>query len=80
MKTVYILGAGFSVEAGAPTQAKILSKAFELHNNNHSIFDERKFSTFKRFLKNQLNWTPICAVMLNPERPEKPEPEQKEAA
>lgn len=55
MKTVYILGAGFSVEAGAPTQAKILSKAFELHNNNHSIFDERKFSTFKRFLKNQLN-------------------------
>jgi putative transposase len=26
------------------------------------------------------DWTPIGAVMLNPERPEKPEPEQKEAA
>ena len=31
MKTVYILGAGFSVEAGAPTQNKIISEAYRLY-------------------------------------------------
>ena len=33
-----------------------------------------------RWSRTTRNWAPIGAVMLNPERPEKPEPEQKEAA
>ncbi|MDH1575068.1 hypothetical protein [Pseudomonas sp. GD03746] len=55
MKTVYILGAGFSVEAGAPTQAAILERAFELYAQQPNVFDFEKFSIFKKFLKDQLN-------------------------
>lgn len=57
MKTVYILGAGFSVEAGAPTQLKILPEAFRLHKLKPSNFDEERYSTFIKFLKEQLNFT-----------------------
>ncbi|WP_166388011.1 hypothetical protein [Polaribacter sp. 11A2H] len=57
MKTVYILGAGFSVEAGAPIQLKILQEAFRLHKLNPSDFEEQRFSIFINFLKEQLNFT-----------------------
>ena len=57
MKTVYILGAGFSVEAGAPTQLNILREAFRLHEIDRNYFDERRFSLFTRFLKDQLNFS-----------------------
>ena len=57
MKTVYILGAGFSVEAGAPTQAEIMKEAFRLYNRDPHIFKTDEFSIFKDFIQNQLN---IC--------------------
>lgn len=55
MKTVYILGAGFSVEAGAPTQAKLTSEAFRLSSKNPDNFNLERFKDFKEFLLNQLN-------------------------
>ncbi|MFT2092154.1 hypothetical protein [Paraglaciecola sp. 2405UD69-4] len=55
MKTVYILGAGFSVEAGAPTQAAIMKEAFRLYDRDPKIFKAEEFSLFKGFLQNQLN-------------------------
>ncbi|MDI3414790.1 hypothetical protein [Pantoea sp. V106_11] len=55
MKTVYILGAGFSVEAGAPTQQNIISKAFQLNEENEQYFDVEKFNIFKNFIVEQLN-------------------------
>jgi len=54
MKTVYILGAGFSVEAGAPTQAAIIPQAFKLYETNSSYFDKKRFSEFTNFIKEQL--------------------------
>jgi len=54
MKTVYILGAGFSVEAGAPTQATIIPEAFRLYKANPSDFDENRFSDFTEFIQKQL--------------------------
>src|SRR6185295_11596740 len=36
-KTVYILGAGFSVPAGAPSQQEIMSGIFQLPNSNLQI-------------------------------------------
>lgn len=55
MKTVYILGAGFSVEAGAPTQAAIIREAFRLHKSNAQNFDGTRFDEFISFIKEQLN-------------------------
>lgn len=55
MKTVFILGAGFSVDAGAPTQASLISKAIKLHQENPSNFDAQRFDRFRDFLVNQLN-------------------------
>ncbi|MCA2016264.1 hypothetical protein LDJ79_09095 [Vibrio tritonius] len=56
MKTVYVLGAGFSAEAGAPTQKKIISEAFRLQAQSHDHFrDQRMFMLFKEFLTSQLN-------------------------
>lgn len=55
MKTVYVLGAGFSVDAGAPTQAAIIREAFRLHRDFPSKYDEAKFSEFTDFIKVQLN-------------------------
>ena len=55
MKTVYILGAGFSVDAGAPTQEELISEAFRLHALNRDHFDKDKFQVFEDFLLNQLN-------------------------
>ncbi|MDH2078129.1 hypothetical protein [Pseudomonas atacamensis] len=55
MKTVYILGAGFSVEAGAPTQAAIIREAFRLHTSNPANFEQNKFEEFTCFIEQQLN-------------------------
>lgn len=55
MKTVFILGAGFSVDAGAPTQANLISKAIKLHEENPDNFDSNRFDSFRDFLVNQLN-------------------------
>ena len=55
MKTVYILGAGFSVEAGAPTQAAIIREAFDLYKADQNNFDLEKFEEFTNFLRDQLN-------------------------
>lgn len=57
IKTVYILGAGFSVGAGAPVQANILPEAFRLYQQNSGYFDEERFATFVDFLKVQLNFS-----------------------
>lgn len=54
MKTVYILGAGFSVEAGAPTQKAIIREAFRLKNGGF-YYETEKFEVFTDFLKVQLN-------------------------
>ena len=55
MKTVYILGAGFSVEAGAPMQSAIMREAFRLNAKYPGQYDERKFQVFTDFLRDQLN-------------------------
>ena len=57
MKTVYVLGAGFSVEAGAPTQLNILPEAMRLFNESPAQFDEDKFLVFMNFLTGQLGYT-----------------------
>jgi hypothetical protein len=55
MKTVYVLGAGFSVDAGAPTQAAIIREAFRIYQKSPNCYNESKFSEFTGFLKDQLN-------------------------
>lgn len=55
IKTVYVLGAGFSIEAGAPSQEKIVSKIFEIHEREPIFFGEKKIAKFKSFLQNTLN-------------------------
>jgi NAD-dependent SIR2 family protein deacetylase len=55
IKTVYILGAGFSIEAGAPSQEKLVSKIFEIHENEPYVFGDKKIEKFRSFLKTTLN-------------------------
>jgi len=55
MKTVYVLGAGFSVEAGAPTQAAIIPEAFRLKSEKPNSFDNEMFEAFTNFISSQLN-------------------------
>lgn len=55
MKTVYVLGAGFSCRAGAPMQANLIKEAFNLYNRKPDLFNEDKFKCFNDFLSNQLN-------------------------
>lgn len=55
MKTVYVLGAGFSIDAGAPAQNAIIREAFKLHRKCPDCYDATKFSEFTCFLKDQLN-------------------------
>lgn len=50
MKTVYILGAGFSKDAGAPLQNKIIEEIFNKKNHLNS----HHFDRFEEFLTNQL--------------------------
>jgi hypothetical protein len=56
MKVVFVLGAGFSVEAGAPVQAKLLTEAIRLRQENSSDYDDKRFSIFKSFLTEQLGY------------------------
>lgn len=50
MKIVYILGAGFSKDAGAPLQNKIIEEIFK----NQVALDKDHFNRFKEFLTHQL--------------------------
>jgi hypothetical protein len=54
-KTVYILGAGFSMDANAPSQERIVEKIFELHNINPLNFNHGCVDEFKSFLTNSLS-------------------------
>lgn len=53
-KTVYVLGAGFSIEAGAPSQENLVHKIFNLHKKNSKNFHDGCFDTFVNFLTNTL--------------------------
>lgn len=53
-KTVYIIGAGFSVEAKAPSQEKLVQKIFEVHNANPEVFKENRITEFIEFLNETL--------------------------
>lgn len=54
-KTVYILGAGFSMDAGAPSQEKLVEKIFEIHNSDPNVFTYGSVNRFKNFLTDTLN-------------------------
>lgn len=53
-KTVYILGAGFSKEANAPSQEELVKKIFEIANSNSYEFEDGSISKFKDFLTKTL--------------------------
>lgn len=55
VKTVYVLGAGFSIEAGAPSQENIVSKIFEINEKDPSFFNVKKINQFIDFLNLTLN-------------------------
>ncbi len=50
MKTVFILGAGFSKGAGAPMQYEIVRDIFEIAENYPYEFEEGKLEKFRNFL------------------------------
>jgi hypothetical protein len=52
-KTVFILGAGFSKTAGAPSQGEIMNAIFALPNHIDGVLDAR--DCFRDFLLNELN-------------------------
>lgn len=52
IKTVYILGAGFSIPGGGPSQSEIISEIWKLPNDGDTGAHKR---TFKRFLQQKLN-------------------------
>lgn len=55
-KIVYVLGAGFSMDAHAPSQAALVKKIFETHNNEPHIFEDRTaIEKFKAFLTETLD-------------------------
>lgn len=54
-KTVFILGAGFSISAGAPSQEKLVEKIFEIHKTNPGIFKRGSVRRFERFIRDTLN-------------------------
>ncbi|MFY8097264.1 MAG: hypothetical protein ACOVMH_05550 [Flavobacterium sp.] len=53
-KTVYILGAGFSKDAGAPLQSNIVEEIFKLNFKRPNIFNQDKLIAFKNFLSETL--------------------------
>ena len=57
-KTVYVLGAGFSLDAGAPPQSRIVNDIIELHNLNPHLFLPDRVSAFTKFLTNTMNIPP----------------------
>ncbi|NOQ72568.1 MAG: hypothetical protein GQ574_11230 [Crocinitomix sp.] len=54
-KIVYIVGAGFSVEANAPSQEKLVSEIFKIHKSRPETFKENKIKEFKKFLSETMN-------------------------
>lgn len=53
-KIVYILGAGFSIEAKAPSQEKLVGAIFNEHLKSPHLFEEKKFKVFESFLSDTL--------------------------
>ncbi|CAI0962280.1 Uncharacterised protein [Serratia plymuthica] len=69
MKTVYILGAGFSMDAGAPSQAQIMKEALVILENKNNIVNEKayeRFQVFKDLLVNTMHFSEdqLCDVIL----------------
>jgi len=56
LKTVYVLGAGFSIEAGAPSQADIMKCIFSEEITRYS--DMQDYHNFKNLLSKQMNYDP----------------------
>jgi hypothetical protein len=54
-KTVYILGAGFSKEAKAPSQEELVAKIFAIHNEDSSILGDEAMNDFVKFLEETLH-------------------------
>jgi len=54
VKTVFILGAGFSVEAGAPIQANIMSEIQRIHAEDENYYPHEDYILFEKLLKEQL--------------------------
>lgn len=54
MKTVFVLGAGFSKEAGAPMQAEIMEEIFKIRKEDPSYFNGSEFRLFENLLIKQL--------------------------
>ncbi|KGA31451.1 hypothetical protein KU74_21010 [Pectobacterium brasiliense] len=54
MKTVFILGAGFSKEAGAPMQSEIMSEIFKIRKDTPNIFIDKEFTLFENLLTQHL--------------------------
>jgi NAD-dependent SIR2 family protein deacetylase len=54
-KTVFILGAGFSVGAGAPSQENLVGKIFEINSTNPYVFEDGKVKFFQKFLERTMN-------------------------
>ena len=53
-KIVYILGAGFSKEAGAPSQEELVKKIFEIAKSDPSEFSGNSINDFRTFLTETL--------------------------
>jgi hypothetical protein len=53
-KTVYILGAGFSKEAGAPSQEELVKKIFEIADSDTYEFKDNSIADFRKFLTETL--------------------------
>jgi hypothetical protein len=53
-KTVYVLGAGFSIDAGAPLQNNIVEDIFKLYTAKNYLFREGQIEEFKNFLTSTL--------------------------
>jgi NAD-dependent SIR2 family protein deacetylase len=54
-KTVYVLGAGFSMDAGAPSQAGVMDRIWKLTSPQTAV---KKKERLKKFLENVLNVDP----------------------
>jgi hypothetical protein len=48
-KTLYFLGAGFSMDAGAPSQARIIEKCLEINKLNPEIFTNNANNAINKF-------------------------------
>lgn len=54
-KTVYVLGAGFSIEAGAPSQENLVKKILEVYESNPNVFRKGSIDQFLNFLNDTLS-------------------------